>query len=116
MAKNKTMTKVIDTACVINIDRKYSTKNQEAYYDIEMVDNITGNYFRTYASEENYNYQNWMKVIDRFKEYKGKKTIILKGNIRVKKDNIIDADSKPIVVDELDMEQFLQVYADNFLK
>ena len=114
--KNKTMTKIIDTACVIGVERSYSKKNEEYYYNVEMVDNITGNYYRTYVSEENYNYQHWTKTIDTFKQYRGKKTIILKGTIRIKKDNIIDADSKPIVIDELDMEQFLQVYAENFLK
>jgi hypothetical protein len=116
MAKNKTMTKVIDTACVIGIERSYSKKNEEYYYDIEMVDAITGNYFRTYVGEDNFNYKHWKKTIDTFIQNNGKKTVILRGTIRVWKDNVINADSKPIVVDELDMEQFLQVYADNFLK
>lgn len=89
------------TLMVIDIHARKNHKRDERYYEIEMLDDQTGTYVKTYASEHNFNYDNWEPVIQ---AWQPKKLVAIKGIFKFKRDpktreftNIVNADSKPRV-------------------
>ena len=51
-----------DLFCV-NCKPRWSNRNDEYYYTIEIIDSETGKLYHTYVSEDNRNWDNWASVI-----------------------------------------------------
>lgn len=110
------------TLIVFDIHARKNKDRDERYFEIEMVDDETGAYVKTYASEDNFNFDNWYPVI---KTWQPKTLVAITGVFKFKRNpkskqltNIIDADSKPHVYETYDQsvrDQYLQLYASKHL-
>ena len=106
------------TLIVFDIHSRKNRQRDERYYEIEMLDDETGAYVKTYASEDNFNFDNWSSVIH---TWQPKTLLAITGVFKFKRDpktreftNIINADSKPHVYESYDQtvrDQYLQLYA-----
>ncbi len=110
------------TLMVFDIHARKNKIRNERYYEIEMLDDETGAYVKTYASEDNFNYDNWHTVI---KTWQPKTLLAIRGVFKFKMDpktrsltNIINADSKPYIdelYDQTVRDQYLDLYAKKYL-
>lgn len=112
------------TARTLMVFDIHSRKNKrdERYHEIEMIDDETGEYVKTYATEGMFNFDNWEPVID---SWQPKTLLAITGVFKFKRDpktkqftNIINADSKPHVNESYDQsvrDQYLQLYAERHL-
>ncbi len=110
------------TLIVFDIHARKNKIRDERYFEIEMLDDETGEYVKTYASEDNFNFNNWLPVIQ---TWQPKTLLAVTGVFKFKRDpkskeltNIINADSKPHVYDVYDQsvrDQYLQIYAKRYL-
>lgn len=76
---------------IINVERRYSHKNSEYYWLIEFVRDWPAQYFRTYVSQKNDNYDRWRDII---RNWTGQEAIAIRGDFRSKKSDqtLINAD------------------------
>lgn len=112
----------VRTLLVFDIHARKNKQRDERYFEIEMLDDETGEYVKTYASEDNFNFDNWYPVI---KTWQPKTLLAITGVFKFKRDpktklftNIINADSKPHVYESYDQsvrDQYLQIYAKRYL-
>jgi hypothetical protein len=110
------------TLMVFDVHARKNKQRDERYYEIEMLDDETGTYVKTYASEDNFNYDNWEPVI---RAWQPKKLIAIKGIFKFKRDaktkqftNIVNADSKPRIEEVYDQsvrDAYLDLYAHKYL-
>ena len=88
--------------------RKYSSRNDEHYYEIEFIDNNSGRLRKTYAAEENFNFGMWEQLIGYMEDHPGK-AICIEGEFHCKrgKKDIINADVTFGFVEALDLDDFM---------
>jgi hypothetical protein len=109
------------TLVVVDVKRRYNKIRDEIYYDIDMLDDSTGELLKTYASEDNYNFCNWKSVIDDWDPMSGQ-LLVLQGFFLFKRDpatkkitNIVNADSKPRITESVDRDAYLNLFAEKYL-
>jgi hypothetical protein len=112
----------VRTLMIFDIHARKNTKRDERYYEIEMLDDETGTYVKTYTSESNFNYDNWEPVID---AWQPSTMIAIRGVFKFKRDsktmqftNIVNADSKPHIdgiYDQSVRDAYLDLYASKYL-
>jgi len=84
------------TLFVVSKSRKWSKKNQEMYNIIEFIDPDTGMLYKTYVSDNNFNFKNWedlMEIMDLHPD----QAIVIEGVFKPSKrttPDVINADSK----------------------
>lgn len=110
------------TLMVFNIHARKNKQRNERYYEIEMLDDASGTYLKTYASEDNFNYDNWEPII---RAWQPKTMVAIRGAFKFKRDpktqeftNIVNADSKPRIEDVYDQtvrDAYLDLYASKYL-
>lgn len=109
------------TLVVTDVKRRYNRHRDEVFYEIEMLDDSTGDLVKTYASEDNYNFCNWKTVIEEHDIHSGQ-LLVLQGVFTFKRDratkqisNVVNADSLPRITESVDRDQYLLAYAARYL-
>lgn len=82
-----------NTQILVGVHKRWSDRNDEYYYELDLIDGDTGEARRTYVSNNNYNAKPWMQAIQMF-ELDNSKAIVLCGDYRIAKNKpkIISAD------------------------
>jgi hypothetical protein len=107
---------------VFDIHARKNKTRDEKYFEIEMLDDETGEYVKTYTGDEYFNFDNWRPVID---AWEPNTLVAISGIFKFKRDakskeltNIVNADSKPHILDTYNQsvrDQYLEVYASKYL-
>ena len=109
------LSKNIHAAWVVNIKSGYSHKHQERFYTIEMVDDASGNYVKTYIGEFNRNIVLWEPIIETWDDTTA---ICITGKFKTKKgkegDCLINADCVPKAVERMSRDDFLNAYYEHY--
>lgn len=74
---------------VVSVTQHYSTRTHSHYWEIQLQDILTEKFYKTYADSSMRNFNNWHPIIE------NRHNAQLITAIRPKKNNIIDADSRP---------------------
>lgn len=88
---------------------RYSDRNDEYYYDVDLIDGDTGAYYHTYVSDNNRNSRMWMQAIEMFHADRSK-GIVISGDFRLAKNKhtLVDADVKFEYLERVDRFSVLQ--------
>jgi hypothetical protein len=110
------------TFMVFDIHARKNKIRDEKYFEIEMLDDITGEYVKTYASEENFNFDHWLPIIE---AWQPNTLVAITGLFRFTRNsktkqlqNIVNADSKPHILETYNQDvrdQYLNIYAKKYL-
>ena len=105
----------IHAAWVVNISRRYSKTNNEMYYTIEMVDDASGEYVKTYVSEDNMNMVLWDPIVQTWDD---STAICITGNFKTKRgkegERLINADCMPKAVERIGREDLLNAVYERY--
>jgi hypothetical protein len=107
---------------IVNIRSRYNKIRDQRYYDIEMLDDETGSFVRTYTCPDYSNWSKWEKIVD---AWEPDTMISITGKFKFKRDktsgeltNIVNADSMPFIEEiynETSREIYLNSYAQAYL-
>lgn len=107
---------------VVNIRYRYNKVRDQRYYDIEMIDDETGTFVRTYSGPDYRNWTKWEKIVD---TWDTDKMVSITGDFKFKRDpdtkeftNIINADSMPHIEEvygSVARDLYLNKYAEAYL-
>ena len=81
--------------------------------EIKFISLKNGQEYHTYVDENNRNYKNWYEIVQH------PQSGYVVNNLKLKKDNLISADSRPriqkVTVNQQDLETVIVEYLDNYV-
>lgn len=104
----------INRMVVVNINiPRYSQQNQEYYQEIELLDpDDNYRWYRTFVSEENANYAQWKKILER--DDAKQNCYVIEGTFRRKniEKKLVNADAGFVISETADRELILNLIAE----
>jgi hypothetical protein len=91
---------------IIDVERKFSKKNQEYYHEVTLIDDESGKPKRTYLNVRNHNWKAWKGIIEKWDKHTA---VAITGNFKPvpRHDDLISADSKPTFVDVCELDALI---------
>lgn len=99
---------------IINTDIKFSQKNRESYYHLELFDEQNIRLLSTYISKHNNNWRWWRDAISHSVNNPGD-AILITGDFQLKTSDVVNADARPQVAAIHDREDLLQAVYELYL-
>ena len=98
---------------IVNVVERWSDRNSEEFYEIELIDNETGKMRITYVSESNFNSKPWLQAVKVWQVSRNQAVIITSEKFKVKKKpnkygfEIVNADSMFEYVGAVDLDDYM---------
>lgn len=99
---------------IINTDIKFSHKNRESYYHLELFDEGNIRLLNTYISKHNKNWRWWRDVISHSVNHPHD-AILITGDFQLKTPDVVNADTRPELAAIHDREDLLQAVYELYL-
>ena len=98
---------------IVNVVERWSDRNSEEFYEIEIIDNDTGKMRITYVSESNFNSKPWLQAVKVWQKIRNQAVIISSDKFKVKKKpnkygfEILNADSNFEYEGVVDLDDYM---------